>query len=133
MIRVRKLLRVAVKGFEVERFLLVKGDDFGKWSSVVLTEHLTLPLGKMQKEKMLSQLYPQARWPNTTGENYSLILCGYTVFKSTNPTPSSVVDFQRRVIGKGARSAMENSRTLNAGDKIAHCIQSSQRTHRKSR
>lgn len=83
VIWVRKLLRVAVKGFEVERFLLVKGDDFGKWSSVVLTEHLTLPLGKMQSEKMLSQLYPQARWPNITGEN--LILSGDNVVKMYKP------------------------------------------------
>lgn len=34
---------------------------------------------------MLSQLYPQARWPNMTGENYSLILCGYTVVKMCKP------------------------------------------------
>lgn len=46
-----------------------------------------------------------------------------SMLKCTNPIPSSVVDFQRRVIGKGTTSVMENSRTLNAGDKMAHCIQ----------
>lgn len=46
-----------------------------------------------------------------------------SMLKRTDPTPSSVVDFQRRVIGKGTTSVMENSRTLNAGDKMAHCIQ----------
>lgn len=45
------------------------------------------------------------------------------MLKCTDPIPSSVVDFQRRVIGKGTTSVMENSRTLNAGDKMAHCIQ----------
>lgn len=45
---VGELLRVAVKGFKVKGFLLVKGDDFGKWSSVILTEHLTLPVTKTQ-------------------------------------------------------------------------------------
>lgn len=37
-----KLLRITVKGFKVKWFLLVKGDDFGKWSSVILGEHLAL-------------------------------------------------------------------------------------------
>lgn len=39
---VRELGRVAVQGFKVKSFLLVKGDDFGKGSSVHLTEHLAL-------------------------------------------------------------------------------------------
>lgn len=42
MVWVWKLLRVTVEGFKVKRFLLVKRDDFGKWSSVILGEHLTL-------------------------------------------------------------------------------------------
>lgn len=40
--------RVAVKGFKVKGFLLVKGDDFRKRSSVILTEHLTLSVRQMQ-------------------------------------------------------------------------------------
>lgn len=39
---VGQLLRGAVKGFKVKGLLLVKGDDFGIRSSVILTEHLTL-------------------------------------------------------------------------------------------
>lgn len=45
------------------------------------------------------------------------------MYKCPYPSPSSVGDFQRRVIGKGTTSVMENSRTLNAGDKIAHYTQ----------
>lgn len=37
-----KLLRVTVKRFKVKWFFFVKGDDFGKWSSLILSEHLTL-------------------------------------------------------------------------------------------
>lgn len=37
-----ELLRITVKGFKGKWFLLVKGDDFGKWSSVILREHLAL-------------------------------------------------------------------------------------------
>lgn len=43
---VGELLGVAVEGFKVKGFLLVKGDHFGKWGSVVLTEHLTLSVTK---------------------------------------------------------------------------------------
>lgn len=47
VVRVGELLRAAVKGFQVKGLLLVKGDHFGKWSSVILTEHLTLSATKM--------------------------------------------------------------------------------------
>lgn len=40
----------------------------------------------------------------------------------THPSPSSVEFFHFNVIGKGATSVMENSRTLNAGERIAHWI-----------
>lgn len=42
-------MRAAVKGFEVKRLFLMEGDDFGKRSSMILIEHLTL--SKTRKEK----------------------------------------------------------------------------------
>lgn len=48
LVWVREILRAAVEGFKVKGFLLVKGDHFGKWSSVILTEHLTLSVKKTQ-------------------------------------------------------------------------------------
>lgn len=51
------------------------------------------------------------------------------MLKYTYPIPSIAVDFQRRVMGKGTTSVMENSRTLNAGDKMAHCIQTNRQMH----
>lgn len=45
---VGELLRAAVEGFKVKGLLLVKGDDFGKWSSVILAEHLALTVTKIQ-------------------------------------------------------------------------------------
>lgn len=51
----------------------------------------------------------------------------------TYPSPSSVGDFQRRVTGKGTTSVMENSRTLNAGDKIAHCHPNNPHTQHNSK
>lgn len=108
VIWVWKLLRVTVKGFKVKWFLFVKGDDLWKWSSVILSEHLTL---SKKMEKSFS-----------SGQKENLDIINISMLKCTDPTPSSVVDFQRRVIGKGTTSVMENSRTLNAGDKMAHCI-----------
>lgn len=46
------------------------------------------------------------------------------------PSPSSVGVFQRRVMGKVTTSVMENSLTLNAGDKIAHYMQK-KKQHKK--
>ena len=43
--------------------------------------------------------------------------------------PSSVEDFQRSVIGNGTTSVMQNSRTLKAGDRIAHYTQTHTHTH----
>lgn len=54
-----------------------------------------------------------------------------SMLKCADPIPSSAVDFQRRVIGKGTTSVMENSRTLNAGDKMAHCKQTQQHKSHK--
>lgn len=45
---VGELLRAAVEGFKVKGLLLVKGDDFGKWSKVILAEHLALTVTKIQ-------------------------------------------------------------------------------------
>lgn len=45
---VGELLRAAVEGLKVKGFLLVKGDHFGKRSSVILAEHLTLSVAKAQ-------------------------------------------------------------------------------------
>lgn len=63
---VRELLRVAVQGFKIKGFLLVKGDDFGKRSSVILTEHLALAATRIQENKLSHyvrhcrpRLYPQ--------------------------------------------------------------------------
>lgn len=58
-----------------------------------------------------------------------LIVCFFPNLYGSYPTPSSVGDFQRRVIGKGTTSVIENSRTLNAGDKIAHYANAQTHTH----
>lgn len=55
MVWVGELLRAAIEGFKVKGLLLVKGDHFGKWSSVILTEHLTLSVTKKKvREKAAS-------------------------------------------------------------------------------
>ena len=51
VVGVGELLRAAVEGFKVKGLLLVKGDHFGKWSSMIFTEHLALSVAKMQKER----------------------------------------------------------------------------------
>lgn len=47
---VREILRAAVEGFKVKGLLLVEGDHFGKRSSMILTEHLTLSVDKKKEE-----------------------------------------------------------------------------------
>ena len=48
---VGEVLRAAVEGFKVKGLLLVKGDHFGKWGSMILTEHLTLSVTKKTQEE----------------------------------------------------------------------------------
>lgn len=48
------------------------------------------------------------RWKTTKYENMTYLI------------PSSAAEFHLREIGKGTTSVMENSRTLKAGDKMAH-------------
>jgi len=55
VIGVGELLRATVEGFKIEGFLLVEGDHFGKRSSVILTEYLTLSRTEMQQKKKQSQ------------------------------------------------------------------------------
>lgn len=120
LVWVREILRAAVEGFKVKGFLFVKGYHLGKWSSMVLTEHLTLSVIEIRLLKVNSLAL------------YSVTLMIYmpNIFIYPYPNPSSVGDFQRRVIGKGTTSVMENSRTLKAGDKIAHYTQKiSTQTH----
>lgn len=54
LVWVWEVLRGAVEGFKVKGFLFVKGDHFGKWSSMILTEHLALSVTEIQKEKAMS-------------------------------------------------------------------------------